>query len=202
MKLTEYQIAIMQKRVEEQGLKLPKLRDDVIDHLCCVIEYGLEKGVAFETLLDEAILELAPHGLNDLQRRTVFLLNSKRILIMKKLLYTTGFLGSVSLTAGFMFKILHYPYGTVLFISGLLMLLLVFVPLFAFSRYKLAISKTREEKSQLILGAVAAIITGFAGLFKLFHLMGANVLLMLGAAVFAFGFLPFLFISMYRKSVS
>ncbi len=199
MKLTDEQVDSIAKRVGESNLKLPKLKDDILDHLCCVIEHELAQGKDFNGLLEAAIAELAPNGLKDLERKTVFLLNSKKITFMKKLLFITGFLGALSLTLGAMFKILHYPGANSLFIAGLMLLLLVFVPMFSYSRYKLSIARPRIEKLQLIFGATAAVIVGLSGIFKVLHLMGANLLMMLGTLVFALGFLPMLFISLYRR---
>lgn len=202
MKLTPEQENIIEKWVDSQGLKIQSLRDDLVDHLCCVVESEMQPGKSFQQLLNDAISDLAPNGLIDIENKTVFLLNSKRILIMKKLLYSTGFIGSISLTAGVTFKLLSMPYGYELFIVGFLTLFLVFIPLLALDRYKVAISKAISEKMKIILGVAAAIITGLSGLFKLMHLQGADVLLMLGAFVFAFGFLPFFFFTMYKKSVA
>jgi len=202
MKLTTDQENIIENFVDAQGLKIRTLRDDVIDHLCCVVESELGKDKSFEYLLDKAIMDLAPNGLIEIENKTMFLLNSKRIIIMKKLMYIIGFVGSLALTGGVTFKMLHMPGANELFIFGFLTLLLVFIPLFAINRYKVAILKTISERMKIILGVVSAIITGLSGVFKLFHLQGADLLLVLGTFVFAFGFLPFYFFIMYKKSVS
>ena len=202
MKLTPEQEEVIANTVDAQGLRITTLRDDVIDHLCCVVESGLGKGQSFQQLLNQALFDLAPNGLEDIENKTIFLLNSKRILIMKKLLYLTGFIGAVTLTAGVTFKLLYIPYGFELFTIGFLTLLLVFIPLLAFDRYKVAISKALNERIKIILGTAAAVITGLAGLFKLMHLQGADMLLLAGAFIFAFGFLPFLFFTMYKKSIA
>jgi len=202
MKLTQEQEEIIESIVDSQGLKMKSLRDDVIDHLCCVVESGMGKEKSFQQLLDKALSDLAPNGLIEIENKTIFLLNSKRILIMKKLLYLTGFIGSITLTAGITFKLLSMPYGYELFTIGFLTLLLVFIPLLALDRYKVALSKAITEKMKIILGTAAAIITGLSGLFKLMHLQGADLLLLGGAFVFAFGFLPFFFFNMYKKSIS
>jgi hypothetical protein len=202
MKLTTEQESIVQDFVDDQGLKILSLRDDVIDHLCCVIESELGKEKSFEQLLDKAVADLAPNGLIEIEHKTMFLLNSKRIIIMKKLMYLIGFIGSLTLTAGVTFKLLRMPLGNELFIVGFLTLLLIFIPLLAFDRYKVAISAAISVRMKIILGVVSAIITGLSGLFKLMHLQGADLLLMLGAFVFAFGFLPFFFFTMYKKSDS
>ena len=202
MKLTPQQEQMIESIVDSQGLKIKSLRDDVIDHLCCVVESGMGKEKSFQQLLDKALSDLAPNGLIEIENKTIFLLTSKRILIMKRLLYLTGFIGSITLTAGITFKLLRMPYGYELFTIGFLTLLLVFIPLLALDRYKVAISKAITEKMKIILGTVAAIITGLSGLFKLMHLQGADLLLLIGAFVFAFGFLPFFFFNMYKKSIS
>jgi len=160
------------------------------------------QGKPFEQLLDKAILDLAPGGLIELQHQTLFLLNSKRIILMKKLMYIIGFIGSATLTAGLTFRILRLPFGAELFMVGFLTLLLVFIPLLSIDRYKVALSKTLSVRLKMMLGVVAAVVSGLAGLFKVLHLQGADLLLLLGALVFAFGFLPFYFFTMYKKSVS
>lgn len=121
---------------------------------------------------------------------------------MKKLLYLIGFIGSVTFTAGLTLKLLDKPGGNELFIAGFLTLLLVFIPLVAFDRYKVATSKVLSERLKIIFGVAASVITGISGLFKVLHLQGAAWLILLGAFVFAVGFLPFLFYTMYKKSVS
>lgn len=202
MKLTPKQEDIIENFVEGHKLKIPSLRDDLIDHLCSVVENGLGKGKSFEQLLNEAVKDVAPKGLNSIEQKTIFLLNYKRIIIMKKAIYIVGFIGSLTLTAGITFKLLRLMGGSELFITGFLIIFLLFIPLLAIDRYKVAISKAISYKLKIILGTTAAIVTGLSGLFKLMHLQGADLLLMLGAFVFAVGFLPFLFFMMYKKSVS
>lgn len=203
MKLTAEQEKKIADFVDRQGLKIQTLRDDVIDHLCCVVESELGKDKrTFEQLLEKAAIDLAPNGLIEIQDKTIFLLNAKRILMMKKLMYFIGFIGAISLSAGVTFKLLRMPFGSELFMAGFLILFLIFAPLVAIDRYKVALSQTISVKLKLILGVIAAVVTGLSGLFKLMHLQGADVLLMLGAFVFAVGFLPFYFFTMYKKSIS
>lgn len=202
MKLTIEQENIIENLVDSHGLKPRTLRDDVIDHLCCVIESESGKDESFDQLLANAIIDLAPNGLIEIQHKTFFLLNSKRIILMKKLMYLIGFIGSLTFTAGVAFKLLRIPFSAELYTSGFLTLLLIFIPLLAIDRYKVNLYKAISVKIKIISGVVAAIVIGLSGLFKLIHLQGAHLLLMLGAFVFAFGFLPFYFFTMYKKSVS
>lgn len=201
MKLSDEQEELVRNCVEEQELKLKTLSDDLADHLCCVIESGLGKEKSFDQLLDDAMAELAPNGLLDLERKTFFLLNYKRILIMKKVTYLIGFLGAIALSIGFLAKTLHWPGANELFTIGI-PALLVFVPLLAFDKYKVAMAQNMSERIKII-SAVAAIIFFLIGsLFKFLHLPGAGALLTLSIVVLVVGFIPFLFFSMYKKSVS
>ncbi len=83
MKLSVEQVAVIRKQVEQSGIVNETLRDDVLDHLCCVVEIKLSKGKDFNLAFQEASLELAPEGLVEIQRETVFLLNSFKIIRMK-----------------------------------------------------------------------------------------------------------------------
>ncbi|NEN23041.1 hypothetical protein G3O08_05950 [Cryomorpha ignava] len=202
MKLTVEQEEYVYNTVKTAGVGMESLQNDIVDHLCCVIETQHGRGKSFDQLLNEAINDLAPHGLKQLENRTLFLLNSNRIIIMKKLMYSIGFIGALILTIGITFKLLHYPLANVLSITGLVLLFLVFMPLLALDRYKVAISRTLTEKMKFILGFSSVAIIGISILFKFFHLQGANILLVLGTFLFAFGFLPFLFFTMYKNSMS
>jgi len=121
---------------------------------------------------------------------------------MKKILFVIGFVSSVILTIGVTLKILHIQGANALFMVGFLALLLIFVPVLAFEKYKAAASKKLFERLKIILGAVSAIVVGIAGLLKLVHFMGTDVLLMIGALIFIAGFLPLFFYSMYKKSIA
>ncbi|MEO1418654.1 MAG: hypothetical protein AAFW00_25470 [Bacteroidota bacterium] len=202
MRLTPDQEQIIENLVDAQGLKIRTLRDDLIDHLCCVVESELSEGQSFEQVLEKAVADLAPDGLMEIQHQTIFLLNAKRIKLMKQIMYTTGFIGAVTLTAGVTLKLLHMPFASALFIVGFLTLFLIFIPLIAFDRYKVALSQTLSVRLKIISGAVASGIVGLSGLFKLMHLQGADMLLILGGVVFVLGFLPFYFFTMYKQSIS
>ena len=202
MRLTPEQEYFVYDFVERQNISNELLKNDLIDHLFCTIELQLKKGNSFNDAFDKALKQLAPNGLREIEKETIYLLNYNKIIIMKKFMYFIGFLGATALTAGITFKLLNLPFGYEFFATGFLILLLIFVPLYAFDRYKVTIAKNISQRMKIILGVVAAIITGLAGLFKVLHLQGADLLLMLGAFIFTVGFLPFLFFTMYKKSIS
>lgn len=121
---------------------------------------------------------------------------------MKKLMYSAGFIGAVLISLGSLFKIMHWPSANILVISGMIAFLLFFVPLFALDRYKVEASRAMSAKIKIIVGSISAFLIGLSVVFKMMHLMGASILLVLGVGLFTFGFLPFLFFSLYKKSIS
>lgn len=202
MKLSEQDVAHIRRVVDASGIERVSLRDDIVDHLCCALESGGHSRESFEVKLKYAVLQLAPHGLKQLERETVRLLNHNRIKAMKKIMYTTGLLGAVATTLGVMFKILHWPGADQLFVAGFLLLLLVFVPLSAIDRFKVILTRALPEKLRVVTGVVAALTVGLAIIFKVMHLPGADQLLITGSLVFAFGFLPSLFFTLYKNSIA
>ena len=201
MRLTEEEIESIRKKVEAAGITLNSLKEDLLDHICCVIEHEIKKGKSIEAAYDKAIVQLSPNGLNEIQRETLFLLNFNKITRMKKIMYAIGLLASMSVSIGYLFIILHWPGGLNMFNYGILAFVLIFLPLLAIDRYKVNFSQVLSEKIKIILGFSSAFLTGLSVVFKLLHLQGAAVLLIMGALLFAFGFLPFQFFRMYKKSV-
>jgi hypothetical protein len=202
MKVSSEQIAHIREVIDQSSITIETLKDDLLDHLCCVVEVKMTNGSEFEISLKEALNELAPHGLNTIQRETIFLLNSTKIILMKKIMYSIGLITSISITMGLTFKFLHLPGAEQLFNVGFFGFLILFLPMLAVDRYKHNFTKSLSEKLRLGFGYLSALVIASSVLFKLFHLEGANILLLSGMCVFSFGFLPFLFFNMYKKSLS
>ncbi len=177
-----------------------ELKEDLLDHFCCFIESEVRTGSSFETAYAKALNEICPNGFNEIQAETIFLLNSNKVVAMKKLMYSIGLLSSISISIGWLFKLLNWPGGDVLVTYGFPAFVLVFLPLLAFDRCKHALSRALSEKLKLLLGFGSAIITGLAVVFKLMHLQGADMLLIGGTLLFSF--LPFLFFRMYKKATA
>lgn len=202
MKVSSEQVAAIKYVIGQSAITIDTLKDDLLDHLCCMVERKMEKGLGFETSLKEALLELAPDGLDEIQRETIFLLNSTKIMLMKKIMYSIGLITSISMTMGLTFKFLHMPGAEQLFNIGFFGFLILFLPMLAVDRYKHNLTKTLSEKLRMGFGYLSVLVIASSVLFKLFHLDGANLLLLSGMCVFSFGFLPFLFFNMYKKSIS
>jgi hypothetical protein len=166
------------------------------------VEHKIDRGKSFDAAMPEAFKELAPDGLDEIQREAVFLLNSKKIILMKKVMYSIGLISTMALSLGWLFRILHWPGGSELVNYGFLGFALLFLPMLAINQFKIGINKALPEKLRIILGLLSGFITCMAVFLKIMHYPGADYLLVSGALLFIFGFLPFLFFTMYKKSIS
>ncbi len=202
MKLSTAQIEIVRSIIDQSRIQIQTLKDDLLDHLCCVVEIKMDSGKAFDQALMEAQLEIAPGGLDEIQRETLFLFNSIKIMRIKKIMYLIGLLSAMAFVSGWTFSLLHLPGGKELSIYGFLSFAFVFLPLLAIDYFKVKIQRAISEKFRFVLGLSSGFMVALSVLFKTLHYEGAPELLIAGSTLFILGFLPFLFFNMYKKSVS
>ena len=202
MRITKEEINFISTMIHENGVTIQTLKDDLIDHLCCVVEIKMNSGISFEGALEEALREVAPHGLDAIQNRTLYLLNSPNKMFMRRIIFTIGFMSAIAVSIGWLFVTLRWPGGRELFNSGFLGLLMLFIPMMAIHHYKIVRQKAISDKLRIVFGTVSSFIIGLSLVFKVLHLQGADVILILGVLLFTFGFLPFLFYNLYRKSAT
>jgi hypothetical protein len=200
MTLSQDQVKQVRQYVDENDIRILSLRDDVLDHLCCSVEMKINDGKSFDQSLSEATRELAPDGLTKLEYETILLLNSNNI-VMKKFMYILGLLTAIAMSMGFTFRLLHLPGADELFTYGFLTFALVFLPMAAYNSFAMKVKRTLVEKLRIILGFTSAVFAGTAVVFKIMHYPWVDWLLLLGAGLFSFGFLPCLFYTMYERSI-
>src|SRR5262245_18943031 len=136
MKLDDQQLEGIRVLIVGSGVTIQTLQDDLLDHLCCVVEYKMKSGENYDAALAAAVSELAPDGLEQIQHETHFLLNSNRILLMNKITYVIGLLATMSFLTGWLFGFLHLPGAFELSVGGFTVFGLVFAPLVAFDYFK------------------------------------------------------------------
>lgn len=202
MKLSKDYIDIIRYKIEQSDVTMTTLRDDLLDHVCCVVEQKIAEGESFEIALREALYELAPNGLDEIQRKAFYLLKSHKILFMKKVMYLTGLICATTLSLGWLFVTLRWPGGREMFNTGFLAFLWVFVPMLAVDRYRVSLRKAMFEKIKIVLGAASGFIIGLSLVFKVLHLQGADFVLIFGSLMFTFGFLPIFFFNLYKQAAN
>ena len=128
-------------------------------------------------------------------------INSKKIITMKKMMYLIGLLASMSMTLGWLFKYLNWKGGGDMLTYGMICFLLIFLPMLAIDRYKMTLGKALSEKLKIIFGFSGAMVAGIGIVLRTSGMQYGTLLVLIGTLIIAFGFLPFLFFRMYRKSI-
>lgn len=200
MKLNEEQIDIIHNQIRAYQLENEALESDLLDHVCSSIESGAFKG-SFEEQLAQAINEIAPKGLDHLKKQSNFLVRFERTKRAKMITYITGYFGLAIAMLGLSSNLLGFREGSVLFTLGAFILLVFFVPLYIADKRKLELASKLSSRIKWVLGWVSTILLICAVGFKIMHLMGATILLIVGTLLFTLGFLPLWFYGLYEKSV-
>lgn len=61
--------------IEGSSLVKKELKDDLVDHFCCLVEMDMNRGMGFDDAFKRAYDQTCPNGLDEIQKETVFLLN-------------------------------------------------------------------------------------------------------------------------------
>ena len=199
--ITDQQIDFISNEIEKANIKNQMLRDDLVDHMCCLIELDIKKGLSFDQAYQKAFLQTSPNGYEEIQTETLFLLNKNKIIIMKRITYLSGFIFSLAITFGGMMKLLHLPGAAVLLFGGITGFAFIFIPLIVINQLKGSLNQHLSERFKWVFGALSIILVLMGALLKILHLPGAMITLGIGVLFFGIGFLPFLFFRMYRQSI-
>ena len=192
MKLTAFQIKLIRGDIRQSGVEFRELEDDILDHLCCVLEEQPDTALPFEDSYRETREALFPDGYKEIQQKTSYLLSLKYGK-MKKTMNTLGMAGSLILLIGAVLKILRLPGAAMLLAIGTLILIFGYLAIMMI----LALKNTDAwiGRFRAISGFIGAslIILGIS--MRIFHWPSAPVL--------AGGFLIFglIFIPLYLKSI-
>jgi len=106
---------------------------------------------------------------------------------MKNKIYYLGIISTALVTAGGIFKIMHWPGAGIILTLGLLNLCFIFFPIAFINSYK----NSGRKKKWLYIAAFITVFSDFIGaLFKIMHWPGAGKLLIIGIISPVVIFLP------------
>jgi len=199
MMLAEWQVDVLQQRIDNSGLTRINLKEELLDHLCCCVEELLCSGSAFEPAIEQAFQQVCPDDPTEIEKQLVLLLNQPSYQ-MKKITYGSGLLSSVAMIIGILLKFFHWTSSASIFVAGLLLFLGLFLPLLLFLHYRLAGSSL--QRSITGVGMIGSVAAGVGVSFKLLHYPGADLLVFSGAAILTFAILPFLFYRAYKNALN
>ncbi|MCB0738414.1 MAG: hypothetical protein KDC92_12935 [Bacteroidetes bacterium] len=194
--LSDKQINEVYDHLINKGITYPPLIDELLDHLCCLIEEQMEQGAQFQQAFLQAIKQFGPSGIERTQEATIFLL-TLQLRKMKKTASILGIIGGVTTILGTLFKVMHWPGANVMLLSGLVITALLFMPFALYVNYKT--NQGIRDRATLIAGFTGGILLFVFALFKIMHWPGASALLILSLGELILVFVPLYFVKSYRN---
>ncbi len=188
--LTEKEIEKISCDIDRQGLTYTRLKNELLDHICCCIEEEMENGMTFNDAYRKVKQQVGSRRIRQIQDETLYLV-SKKYRKMKKTMVGLGIAIPIIIVVAMLFKLLHWPGAGIMFTLALFALAIVFLPIFAMVK----IRDTRQQNEPVplgfyLIGMIGGMLTIIGSLFKIQHMAGASVMLSAGLVVMALVFLP------------
>lgn len=198
--LTDENIELVARIINESKIESTEMKEDLIDHFCCAIEEEMEKGLSFQQSYDKAYQNICPEGFDEIQRETIYLLTSKKIKAMKRLLYVSGYLSAIGISTTVFMNLNHFGLPGLTFLLTSVILIFLFVPSLFVNLYKRDLVKSLSNKLIYAFGFIGVELLIVFTLFRLNHWSWSTTIFLTSFVILNFAFFPLLFFKMYRKS--
>jgi hypothetical protein len=192
-KFSEAEIDFILDDLKANGVVLEDLQNNLLDHICCIIEEEKPDEVDFHVFYPTVISRFFKHELKEIQDETEKLLTFKNYYAMKRTLKISGFVSIGLLLSASILKTFHLPGAGIAYVLGGVFFSLIFLPLMIIFNFKNNSSKS--EKWVVSLGFVLGIIACLGVLFKVMHWPYANIMMRTSTTLFIFGFIPLYFVT-------
>ena len=190
-RISDQKIDYILSDIGARGVEMESLQQNLLDHVCCIIENNLEENGDFESFYKKTIHTFYKDELWEIEEETLLLLTYKNYYTMKKIMINSGIAAATFFTIGSIFKVMHWPGASLLILLGMAIGALVFLPLiFLFKK-----NETTESKGKIVLGigVINGILFCAYSLFKVMHWPYASNLWFITLGLFSFVFIPLYF---------
>jgi hypothetical protein len=175
--LNLYHIDQITSDVKRQEIGFSHLFHDLVDHICCDVEYYMQQGMNFDEAYNMVKTKIGYRGLKKIQEDTLYIVDSK-YRNMKKLMKISAVAGTVLLGFAAIFKISHWPLSGVFLTLGALIFSFLFLP----SALTVLWKETKNQKKLILF--ISAFLSGVAFIFgmvlKIQHWPGAAMVISFG----------------------
>src|SRR5665647_899208 len=157
--------------IRQLEISFSHLMDELIDHVCCDVEYEMLQGLDFSDAYRKVKKKIGSRGLKEVQEETLYAVDTK-YRKMKNTMKISGIAGTILFGFAALFKIQHWAGAGILMTLGALALAFIFLP----SALNVLWKETRNTKKLFLF--ISAFLFGtcfIAGtLFKIQHWPGAG----------------------------
>ena len=190
--LSLHHIDQISRDISRQEITFSHLLEDLIDHVCCDIEYEMQAGLTFAEAYNRVKQKMGSRRLKEIQEETLYAVDTK-YRYMKNTMKISGVAGTVLFGFAALFKIQHWPLAGALMTLGALVLAFIFLP----SALNVLWKETHNRKRLFLVFSAffAGILFIFGTLFKIQHWPLAGALLTLAALSGILFFIPALALS-------
>ncbi len=199
--LTDQQVQIILDQIKKEGILRADLQNDILDHICCLIEEQMETGAAFDEAFMKVFLSFSPAGGLKRIALEINLISTEKIMIMKKIMIVTSSVVMMFFFITMVFQGMRllnnyeWDFMADLAFANQYLICLLFLPVYWFRQYKLAtdtedgLSRTLRQIS-FAAGFLCSEALVNAVFFKLMQMPGGNQLFIV-AGVLGAMYIPF-----------
>ncbi|MEJ6582481.1 MAG: hypothetical protein QNL61_08570 [Crocinitomicaceae bacterium] len=184
--------------IEARGVVLEDLRDNLLDHMCCIIEDEMNETEDFKVFYESVLPRFFKESLLEIQVETDNLIKFKNFYSMKKIMKISGIATVFFTIMGAVLKTMHLPGAGMAIVLGGFTFSLIFLPLLIAIKFKDEESKV--DKAVFSFGFLIAIILSAGLIFKIMHWPFANVMMLSSTVVFTFVYVPVYFFTRVRRA--
>jgi len=174
--LTIHNIDRITNDVRKQEIIFSHLAEELIDHICCDVEYEMGNGLNFNEAYARVKQKFGKRRLKEIQEETLYAIDTK-YKIMKNTMKISGVAGIALFGIAALFKIQHWPGAGIMLTLGAMILTFAFMP----SALGVLWKETHNSNKLVLFISVflsaGLFISGI--LFKIQHWDGGSVILML-----------------------
>jgi len=130
------QIVFIENEIQKGRIINPLLKEDLLDHICCLVEEEMAGGASFKEAYAKAYQQTSPNGYSEIQLELRTLLYDLKLMIVNNFAFLSGYLFSAAVVTGLLLRFLNHPGAFLLIASGAFGLMFVFLPLFIIKKLR------------------------------------------------------------------
>ena len=196
-RLSDQQIDYILNDIGARGVEMDSLQQNLLDHVCCIIENNLEANGDFESFYKQTIKTFYKDELWEIEEETLLLLTYKNYYAMKKIMITSGTIAAIAFTTGSTFKIMHWPGSSPLILLAMFCSSFIFLPLYFL--FKTRETEGKANKILIAVGTMNGILFCVSSLFRIMHWPGNQVLWLTTIGMMGLVFIPLYFFNGIKK---